>query len=179
MARHRPTRRKGTERERETRPHGAYLPAPYLHAYTNEEAPYVRIHRPSLYRLISHLRSRPAGARTLRLSLAIIATPIFGFKGYRGIRGKDEHARRGSSFYRNGKRPERTTARYTPERKRDPAEIVRFYVHTYVGLNRKGKAGSAIENARCLFAFQVVGNTNHGERLQAAINGGRSLNSTD
>ena len=84
------------EREREREGRGPTVPIyqPHIYTRTPTERPlHVRIHRPSLYRLISHLRSRPAGARTLRLSLAIIATPIFGFKGYRGIRGKDEHAR--------------------------------------------------------------------------------------
>lgn len=48
-------KRDGKGRGGKGRRDGAYLPAPYLHAYTYS--------RPSLYRLISHLRSRPAGAR--------------------------------------------------------------------------------------------------------------------
>lgn len=74
-------KRDGKGRGGKGRRDGAYLPAPYLHAYTYS--------RPSLYRLISHLRSRPAGRRTRLLETLARnyrATPIFGLKGR--IRGR-------------------------------------------------------------------------------------------
>lgn len=82
-----------------------YQPHIYTRTHTHAHTRNVRTQRPSLYRLISHLRSRPAGARTLdsrsQLSHNADIRPQreYSVEGRRGFRTASRSAGNGKASY--------------------------------------------------------------------------------